>query len=245
VLEQPRSKAPRTVFNGPVSAHRRVAFGTLSLTTVKAIKKATDTTVNDVVVTICAGALRTFLEERGELPDDPLVAMIPVSVRTAEERGTFGNRVSTMAVAIPTNVADPLERLRDAHEAMRSAKEQHKAVPASLMQDATRFVPPAIHARASRVTLRLSARNIAAPIFNVVISNVPGSPTPLYSAGARLLANYPVSAVTDGMGLNITVLSYEDRLDFAIVADREQVPDAWPLMDALSQALDELQACVS
>jgi WS/DGAT/MGAT family acyltransferase len=246
VLEQPRTKAPRTVFNGPVSAHRRVAFGTLSLTTVKEIKNATGTTVNDVVVTICAGALRTFLSERGELPDDPLVAMIPVSVRTAEQRGTFGNRVSTMAVAIPTDFADPLERLRGAHEAMRSAKEQHKAVPASLMQDATRFVPPAIHARASRVTLRLSARNIAAPIFNVVISNVPGSPTPLYCAGARLLANYPVSAVTDGMGLNITVLSYEDRLDFAIVADREQVPDAWPLMDALSQALDELQAaCAS
>jgi WS/DGAT/MGAT family acyltransferase len=245
MLELPRSKPPRTVFNGPVSAHRRVAFGTLSLTTVKDIKNATGTTVNDVVVTVCAGALRTFLSDIGELPDTPLVAMIPVSVRTAEERGTFGNRVSTMAVAIPTDVTDPLERLRAAHEALRSAKERHKAVPASLMQDATRFVPPAIHARASRVTLRLSARNVATPVFNVVISNVPGSPTPLYSAGARLLANYPVSAVTDGMGLNITVLSYEDRLDFAIVADREQVPDAWPLMDALTGALDELAACAS
>jgi diacylglycerol O-acyltransferase / wax synthase len=245
MLEPPRSKPPRTLFNGPVSAHRRVAFGSLSLTTVKDIKNATATTVNDVVVTVCAGALRTFLADMGELPDTPLVAMIPVSVRTAEERGTFGNRVSTMAVAIPTDVADPLERLRAAHEALRSAKERHKAVPASLMQDATRFVPPAIHARASRVTLRLSARNVATPVFNVVISNVPGSPTPLYSAGARLLANYPVSAVTDGMGLNITVLSYEDRLDFAIVADREQVPDAWPLMDALTGALDELAACAS
>src|SRR4051794_23746610 len=245
VLERPRSKAPRTVFNGPVTAHRRVAFGTLSLTTVKDIKNATGTTVNDVVVTVCAGALRRFLDERAELPDTPLVAMIPVSVRTAEERGTFGNRVSTMAVAIPTDVADPLDRLSAAQDALRSAKERHRAIPASLMQDATRFVPPAIHARASRVTLRLSARNVGAPIFNVVISNVPGSPTPLYSAGARLLANYPVSAVTDGMGLNITVMSYEDRLDFAIVADREQVPDAWPLMDALGQALDELQACAS
>jgi hypothetical protein len=150
-----------------------------------------------------------------------------------------------MAVAIPTDVDDPMERLRAAHEAMRSAKEHHRAVPASLLQDATLFVPPAIHARASRVTLRLSTRNAVSPIFNVVISNVPGSPTPLYCAGARLLANYPVSAVTDGMGLNITVLSYEDRLDFAIVADREQVPDAWPLMDALSRALDELEACAS
>jgi len=245
MLEAPRSKAPRTIFNGPVSSHRRVSFGTLSLTTVKAIKHATGTTVNDVVVTICAAALRSWLDARGELPDAPLVAMIPVSVRTAEEQGTYGNRVSTMAVAIPTDVADPLARLEAAHEALRSAKEHHRAVPATLLQDATRFVPPAIHARASRVTLRLSTRNAVTPIFNVVISNVPGSPTPLYCAGARLLANYPVSAVADGMGLNITVLSYEDRLDFAIVADREQVADAWPLMDALAAALDELEACAS
>jgi diacylglycerol O-acyltransferase len=246
MLEAPRTKAPRTVFNGPVTSHRRVAFGTLSLTTVKDIKNATGTTVNDVVVTICAGALRSWLDERRELPDEPLVAMIPVSVRTEEERGTYGNRVSTMAVAIPTDVDAPMERLMSAHEALRSAKERHRAVPATLLQDATLFIPAAIHARASRVTLRLSTRNAMAPIFNVVISNVPGSPTPLYCAGARLLANYPVSAVTDGMGLNITVLSYEDRLDFAIVADREQVPDAWPLMEALEGALDELKAaCAS
>jgi diacylglycerol O-acyltransferase / wax synthase len=245
MLEAPRTKAPRTIFNGMVSPHRRVAFGTLSLTTVKEIKNATGTTVNDVIVTICASALRAWLNERHELPDDPLVAMIPVSVRTAEERGTFGNRVSTMAVAIPTDVDDPSGRLLAAHEALRSAKERHRAVPASLMQDATLFIPAAIHARASRVTLRLSARNAVNPVFNVVISNVPGSPAPLYCAGARLLANYPVSAVTDGMGLNITVMSYEDRIDFAVVADREQVPDAWPLMDALEEALKELKACTS
>jgi diacylglycerol O-acyltransferase len=245
ILEAPRAKAPRTIFNGMVSPHRRVAFATLSLTTVKEIKNATGTTVNDVIVTICASALRAWLDERRELPDDPLVAMIPVSVRTAEERGTFGNRVSTMAVAIPTDVDDPSGRLLAAHEALRSAKERHRAVPASLMQDATLFIPAAIHARASRVTLRLSARNAVNPVFNVVISNVPGSPTPLYCAGARLLANYPVSAVTDGMGLNITVLSYEDRLDFAVVADREQVPDAWPFMDALEESLKELKACTS
>jgi diacylglycerol O-acyltransferase len=245
ILEAPRTKAPRTIFNGMVSPHRRVAFGTLSLTTVKEIKNATGTTVNDVVVTICAGALRAFLEQRRDLPEQPLVAMIPVSVRSAEERGTFGNRVSTMAVAIPTDVADARQRLLAAHEALRSAKERHRAIPASLMQDATQFIPAAIHARASRVTLRLSTRNLVNPVFNVVISNVPGSPTPLYCAGARLLANYPVSAVTDGMGLNITVLSYEDRLDFAVVADREQVPDAWPLMDALEESLNELKACTS
>jgi diacylglycerol O-acyltransferase / wax synthase len=246
VLEVTTARPPRTPFNGPVSAHRRLAFGSLSLDAVRQVRRAFGTTVNDVVVTICAGAARDWLLERDALPDEPLVAMIPVSVRTEEERGTFGNRVSTMAVAIPTDVDAPLERLQAAHEALRSAKERHRAVPATLLQDATLFIPAAIHARASRVTLRLSTRNAVTPIFNVVISNVPGSPTPLYCAGARLLANYPVSAVTDGMGLNITVLSYEDRLDFAIVADREQVPDAWPLMEALGGALNELEAaCAS
>jgi WS/DGAT/MGAT family acyltransferase len=245
ILEPPKAKVPRTVFNGPVTAHRRVAFRSLSLTDVKAVKNHFGVTVNDVVVAVCAGALRSWMMERDQLPDDPLVAMIPVSVRTPEQRGTFGNRVSTMAVPIPTDLGQPEARLRAAHEAMRSAKEHHRAIPATLLQDATQFIPPAIHARASRVTLRLAARTNVSPVFNVVISNVPGSPAPLYSAGARLMANYPVSAITDGMGLNITVLSYEDRLDFAIVADREQLPDAWPMMDALESALSELTAAVS
>jgi WS/DGAT/MGAT family acyltransferase len=189
--------------------------------------------------------MRRWLRAQDALPDEPLVAMIPVSVRTAEEFGTSGNRISTMAVAIPTDVNDPLCRLEAAHDAMASAKEHHRAVPASLLQDATQFIPPAIHARASRVTLRLSARNAMSPVFNLVISNVPGSPVPLYCGGARLLANYPVSAITDGMGMNITVLSYEDRLDFAIVADRELVPDPWPLMTALREELDTLRTAVA
>jgi diacylglycerol O-acyltransferase len=241
VLEAPRSRPPRMTINGPVSPHRRVAFGTLSLTDVKAVKTALGVTVNDVIVAMCAGALRSWLIERGELPGEPLVAMIPVSVRTAQERGTFGNRVSTMAVPVPTNLDEPLARVAAAHEAMHSAKDRHRAVPASLLQDATQFIPPAIIARASRVTTRLAARNAVTPLFNVVISNVPGSPTPLYSAGARLLANYPVSAIAHGVGLNITVLSYEDRVDFAIVTDRNQVPDPWPLIDGLGADLQALE----
>jgi diacylglycerol O-acyltransferase len=245
VLEAPHSRPPRMAINGPVSPHRRVAFGTLSLADVRAVKAALGATVNDVIVAMCAGALRSWLIQRGELPDEPLVAMIPVSVRTAEERGTFGNRVSTMAVAIPTNLEDPLARVAAAHEAMRSAKDHHRAVPASLLQDATQFIPPAIIARASRVTTRLAARNAVTPLFNVVISNVPGSPAPLYSAGARLLANYPVSAIAHGVGLNITVLSYENRLDFAIVTDRDQVPDPWPLIEGLAADLEALKAAAN
>jgi diacylglycerol O-acyltransferase / wax synthase len=239
VLEAPRERAPRTRFNGSISAHRRVSFGTLSLSDVKAVKNHLGLTVNDVVIAICTGALREWLLERDELPDRPLVAMVPVSVRTPEQVGTYGNRVSVMTVPIPTNEPDPRRRVERIHESMLSAKQRHRAVPASILQDATRFIPPALFARASRVTLSLGA-NRGTPMWNVVISNVPGSPAPLYLGGARLLSHYPVSAITDGAGLNITVLSYLDQLDFGIVADREQVSDAWPMIDGLRRALDEL-----
>jgi WS/DGAT/MGAT family acyltransferase len=240
VLESPRVRAPRTIFNRRISAHRRVAFASMSLGDVKAVKDEFGLKVNDVVVAMCAGALRSWLSERDALPTAPLLAMIPVSVRTPEQFGTYGNRVSTMIVAIPTDEPDPRKRLERASEAMMSAKDRHKALPASLLQDANHFIPPAVFARAARVTSRLAARDPAEPPVNLVISNVPGSPTPLYCGGARLLATYPVSAILDGVGLNITVFSYLDSIDFGVVGDRDQVQDAWPLIAALRAELDEL-----
>ena len=241
VLERPRVRAPRTRFNGPISAHRRVAFGSLSLTEVKAVKAAFGVTVNDVVVALCATALRNWLARRDELPDDCLVAMIPVSVRAESERRAFGNRVSAMFVPIPTTDADPRRRLERAHETMLSAKSRHQALPATLLQDMTHFIPPALAARASRLTLRLATTPVARPLLNVVISNVPGPREPLYCAGAQLCANYPVSVIAEGSGLNITVLSYRDNMDFGIVCDREQMQDPWELMDDLRAALDEFR----
>ncbi len=242
VLEGRDLTAPRTRFQQRITAHRRIAFDAISLSEVKQVKNAFGCTVNDVVLALCAGALRTWLIERDELPAKPLVAMVPVSVRTPEQQGTYGNRVSAMLAELPTDEPDPVRRLRRVSQTMRSAKEQHRALPASLMQDANQFVPPALLARAARVTSRLmTLRGFKAPV-NVVISNVPGSPQPLYCAGAKQRGTYPISAVADGVGLNITVLSYRDQLGFGIVADREQLDDAWPLLAAVRDALDELQA---
>jgi WS/DGAT/MGAT family acyltransferase len=238
VLERSTLTPPRTTFNGRVSAHRRFAFGQLPLETVKAIKTAHGCTVNDVVVALCAGAVRRWLLEHGELPEDPLVTQVPVSVRTEEQRGTFGNRVGMMSTPLYTNEPDPERRLALTHEALKSAKEQHRALPADLLQDATEFIPPAVFARASRVSLSLAATR--RPIWNLVISNVPGPQFPLYMAGARMEANYPVSVITDGLGLNITVMSYCGHLDFGIVADREQMPDVWKLIGWLRESLEEL-----
>jgi WS/DGAT/MGAT family acyltransferase len=238
VLERSDHTPPRTSFNGRVSPHRRFAFGQLSLDDVKAVKNEHGSTVNDVVLAICAGAVRRWLLEHDDLPTDPLIAQVPVSVRSESQAGTFGNRIGMLSVPLFTNEADPVQRLMLTHEAMLIAKERHKALPAELLQDATQFIPPAVFSRASRITFSLAASR--KPIWNLVVSNVPGPQLPLYMAGARLMANYPVSVITDGMGLNMTVMSYDGHLDFGIVADREQMRDVWKLMDWLRASLDEL-----
>jgi WS/DGAT/MGAT family acyltransferase len=235
-----RLAAPKTSFSGRISAHRRFTFGQLSLDEVKAVKNAHGVTVNDVVVAICAGAVRRWLIEHDDLPAEPLVAQIPVSVRTDKQVGTYGNRIMLMSAPLFTDEPDPLRRLERTHEALVVMKERHRALPATLLQDANHFIPPAVFSRAARLTFSLATSRPGRPTWNLVISNVPGPQFPLYCAGARLVANYPVSVITDGMGLNITVMSYCGSLDFGIVADREQMPDVAKLMGWLRESLDEL-----
>ena len=232
---------PHTEFNGRISAHRRFVFGQLSLDAVKEVKNRHGATVNDVIVSICAGAVRRWLVEHRDLPDEPLVAQIPVSVRTEQQQGTYGNRIMLMTAPLFTNIADPVQRLHATHDALSEMKERHKALPAELLQNANEFIPPAVFSRAARLTFAMTSSSRGRPAWNLVISNVPGPQFPLYMAGARLEANYPISVVTDGMGLNITVMSYSGHLDFGIVADREQMPDLWSMMEWLGEALDELR----
>jgi diacylglycerol O-acyltransferase / wax synthase len=232
---------PRTSFNGRVSAHRRYAFGQLSLADVRELKHHYGCTVNDVVVAICAGAVRRWLIEHDQLPEEPLVAQIPVSVRRERELGTYGNRIMLMTAPLHTEIADPVERLERTHESLAEMKQRHRALPAELLQDANNFIPPALFSRAARLTFSLGASSARHPAWNLVVSNVPGPQIPLYQAGARIEAHYPISVITDGMGLNITVMSYFGHLDFGIVADREQVPDVWSLITWLGEALEELR----
>lgn len=242
VLEMQTASVPRTPFNGRISSHRGYAFGSLSLDAVKQLKNEMGVTVNDVVVTLCASAVREWLLERNELPAEPLVSMVPVSVRAPHEYGAFGNRVSMMIVPVPTDVADPRERLLAAHEYLKGAKERHRAIPANLLTDATAFIPPAVAAMAARTTLDIMAR--VRPPLNLVISNVPGPREALYCAGAQLQAHFPVSVIADGVGLNITAMSYRDHIDFGIVVDRDMVGDAWPFMAGLKKACGELYEAI-
>jgi WS/DGAT/MGAT family acyltransferase len=227
----PLSPAPPTPFNKTISPHRRFAMRSTALSNIKALKDASGCTVNDVVMAICSGALREYLLMHDALPDEPLRAMVPVSIRTGDEEDPWTNRVGGIIADLPTNCDDPLERLRRCHEAMNEAKKQMDVLPADAIAELAQVAPPLAATAAMRLQSRLRlADRVNLPV-NVVISNVPGPRHELFFAGARMTNYIPVSTIADDMGLNITVHSYLDRLDFGLIADRELVPDLWELVD--------------
>ena len=237
--------APRTPFNQSISAHRRFAFATSSLDDLKAIKKALGATINDVVMAICAGALRRYLIQHGAGVDRPLVAGVPVSIRTGEEAEKWTNRVSMIIGDLPVHLDDPLERLAAARASMGLAKEAFDAVPADALADFTQFSPPAVFTAASRMAANFRVGDLGQQTINLVISNVPGPRETLYLSGAPLVHYYPVSTIAEGQGLNITVQSYQDIVDFGLVGCRELVPDIWDLMDMIRDEIEALLAATA
>jgi WS/DGAT/MGAT family acyltransferase len=240
----PPTPAPRTPWNRPISRHRRFAYTTIPLDEAKEVRRAVGCTFNDVVMAICAGTLRRYLLRHDALPDESLVAMVPVSVRTGAESESYQNRVSALLADLATNETDPVARLGRVCASMSVAKERFAAIPAEALQDFTQFAPPAIAARAMRMYSRLRIADRMNPPFNVVISNVPGPSTPLYAAGARLEHFYPMSALADGQGLNITVQSYNGNLDFGFVSCRELIADLAVFPTLLRESMDELLVAV-
>jgi diacylglycerol O-acyltransferase len=241
MLSRPALIAPHTIFNEPLSAHRRWAYGDIEFSRVKAVKDAFGTTVNDVVLTITAGTVRRWLVDHGALPGRSLQAMVPISIRASDEEGAIGNRVSAMISPIGTHLEDPVERLAFVHETMAIAKDTHNAVPATVLSDFAQFAPPAVAARAARVVFDHGLAGRFTP-FNLVISNIPGPQVPLFFAGARLEGHYPLSTIVDGSALNITLNSYLGRLCFGIITDRELVDDVWSMLDGIDKELAELEA---
>ena len=237
----PLTPGPPTPWNRTITAHRRFAMRSASLENLKAIKSESGGTVNDIVMAICTGALRNYLIGHDALPDRPLRAMVPVSFRTGDEQVPWTNMVSGIVADLPTNVADPAERVAKCHEAMEAAKRQFELLPADVIADGAQATSPILAAAASRLASRLRWADRANLLpFNVVISNVPGPRAPLYLSGAKMENYIPISIVTDGMGLNITVHSYLDRLDFGLIACRELVPDLWHLLDLHFAEIDAL-----
>ncbi|HMJ75626.1 MAG TPA: wax ester/triacylglycerol synthase family O-acyltransferase [Iamia sp.] len=233
--------APRVPWNGPTSGRRDVGFARVPLATVKDLKTALGCTVNDVVLALCAGTLRRYLEQHDALPDEPLVAVCPVSVRT-EDDTAGSNKVSALFTSLATQLDDPIERLEAIRTTTRGAKEEHNAVGATMLQDWAEFAGPNVFNLASRLYSSMNLANVHRPVHNLIVSNVPGPPFPLYFAGAEAVAAYPMGPVMEGCGLNVTVFSYQESVDIGFMVDKELVPDVWTMADAVEPALAELVA---
>ena len=238
----PTSAAPRTPFNGSITPHRRCAFRSVPFDDIKTIKRTHDCTINDVVMAVCAGGLRRYLLRHEALPEEPLVAGVPVSIRTGEESDPWTNRISSIFTTIPTNVADPLERIAAVNEAMTDAKEQFGLLPTDLLVDAAGAIPYGLANQAVRLTAQVHLTDRVTLPLNLIISNVAGPRQPLYMGTAQLRNYYPVSTITHGLGLNMTVMSYCDSLDLGFVTDRELMPDVWDLMQDCVDEIDGLMS---
>jgi WS/DGAT/MGAT family acyltransferase len=238
-------QAPRTSLNRTITPHRGFAYCSVPLAEVNTIKNAFSVTVNDVVLGICAGALRRYLADRDELPSRPLIAQIPVAVHVDDggdsSGGAWGNAPAAMSAALATQLDDPVDRLRAIHASTHSAKAMQRALGDDLILDLADVAPPGLLAAGVRAYSRLRLAELLPPIFNLIISNVQGPSFPLYIGGARLVASYPIGPLLDGGGLNITAMSYLDHIDFGYVVCPEVVEDPWQLADATAVALTELE----
>jgi WS/DGAT/MGAT family acyltransferase len=234
---------PRTRFNGPVSSHRVVEGKTFSLDDIRTIRGAyAGATVNDVILTVCGGALRKYLAHHQELPSESLVAFAPISVRSEEEMGSAGNQISGMSVTLFTDTEDPLERLGKVRRGTKNSKATAEAVGARTMTDVTQFMPGMLAGLAARLYTRLGLANRVSPVFNCVVTNIPGPQIPLYFTGARMIALHGLGPVMDGMGLIHPVFSCDGKISIAFTACRAQMRDPGFYAECLQDSFDELHA---
>lgn len=232
-------QAPPCSLNQAITPRRSFAYCGVPLEQVKQVKRAFDVTVNDVVMAICGGALRAYLESRNELPEASLVAAIPVSARTEAQATSFGNAVSGMFASLGTNLKDPLERLQAVSRGTRSAKELYASGIEDALMEWAGMPRPATFSLLVRLVSWLDLSELP-PVFNILISNVPGPPVPLYAAGAQLLACYPMGPLIDRIALNLSVLSCSGEVGFGFLTCPDVVEDPWAISDRIPQALEEL-----
>jgi WS/DGAT/MGAT family acyltransferase len=235
------AKVPRTRFNGVVSANKVVEAATFRLDDIKSIRqRIPGVTVNDVMLAIVGGALRRYLKAKDELPADSLIAMAPVSVRKAGEKGAAGNEVTALSVPLGTHIGDPLARLHFCHESAKNQKAMSNAVGARELADMSKLAPAMVSGVAARLYSRLGLANRLSPMFNTVVTNVPGPQVPLHMAGARMVTSYGLGPTMDSMGLFHAVTSYCGEVTTTVTACRKMMPDPAFYKDCLNASFTEL-----
>ena len=233
---------PRTRFNARVTPHRVFDAREYRLDELRAMRTGVEgATINDVVLTLVGGALRKYLRAHDELPNESMIALAPINVRTPAERNTEGNRVAAMLVSLCTHIDDAGARLKAVRDSTHRSKTFTNAIGARLMTDYAQFVPAQLAALAARLATAAAISARGSPPFNCVVTNVPGPQRPLYMAGARLDRVYGLGPVGDGVGLIFPVFSYCGGITIGASACRELLPDADRLMGFLDESFDELK----
>jgi diacylglycerol O-acyltransferase / wax synthase len=226
--------APETPLNVPIGPHRRFVMVRSELADFKRIKDAFGGTVNDVVLTVVAGALRLWLRSRRVRTEGlELRALVPVSIRAADERGQMGNRLAAMRAPLPVYIDDPVARLQVVRKAMEGLKESKQAVGAEVLASVQNLAPPTILAQASRITF--STR-----LFNLLVTNVPGPQFPLYLVGRELEDLFPIAFLPRDHALAVAIMSYNGGMDFGLLGDHDAMPDLEALGEMLEASRDEL-----
>jgi WS/DGAT/MGAT family acyltransferase len=235
--------APATVFNGALGRRRQMAFASLPLDDVKRIAKDRGIKVNDVVMTVLAGAAHTYLEEVSAVPTSPINVFMAVSTSIADDEG-HSNKVASVPISLPVNLTDPVERLDDIFESTSHAKVLLNAMRAHKIQSIGAVAPPVLLNLASQALARaeISSRLPAAAAF--VVSNIPGPPIPLYSAGSKVMGIFAGSVLLANGALNVTLMSYNGRLDFGFTVDPDIVPKVHHMANALPGALQDLMTAL-
>jgi diacylglycerol O-acyltransferase / wax synthase len=235
--------APRTSINGAVGSRKRFSSLALPLEDVKLVRRVYECTVNDVILAGVAGGLRRLLEARGESPERSLVAMVPVSTRPEGEAGALGNQVSGMLVSLATDIDDPVQRLDTIAGSTRVAKDQEQLHRGRLVGDLAQVAAPGLVSRMARAVAGAKLFDHVRPPFNVTVSGVKGPDFSLFCAGSRVDAMYPLGPIAEGVGLNVTILTYLDQLHFGLFACRKLLPELDALAVCIDDAVGELVAC--
>lgn len=233
-------EAPWVTFSGAISPHRTIAFAEAALEDLQVVKRAFGTTLNDVVLAACTASLRRYLADHEGIPEKPLVAGIPVAVRGKDEAEKTDNQISTMMVRLPVTIEDPVEQLLAVRTETKEAKTLHAEMGPDLLRTMVQFAPPRLFERGMRVYSDLKLADRHPPVANLVVSNVPGPPFPLYATGATVEAMYPMGPIMDGAALNLTVLTYRDRIDFGALGCTELVPDIDQIASGFEAAVQTL-----
>ena len=238
--------APRTCVNGSITARRAVAFDRRPIEDFKAIRSAFGVTINDVVLAACTFGLRRHLEVNDRVPDRPLVCSVPVSTHGHDRADRSSNQVSDMFVHLPVQLADPVAQLRSIHTGSLGAKQLHESIGTDMIRDVIELVPATIFHLVTRLYSMTGLASRLAPVHNVIVSNVIGSPVKLFLAGAEVVGMFPFGPLIEGSGLNITVLSNNGEMNFGLIACPDLVADFEGLLDNIGEGIDALlEAAVS